>query len=83
MSVQITQMIVYFYFIETPPSKQKLIAKDFSQTFPGTSSFKRKLDFGTNKCKSLSPKPKTSSKLFDIGSIEMYCLNYVLILVYY
>lgn len=65
-SVQITRMIdFYFYLIETPPSKQKLIPIELSQTFPGT-SFKRKLDFGTNKCKSLSPKPKKCSKLFLI-----------------
>eukprot|EP00102_Acyrthosiphon_pisum_P019187 XP_016656397.1 PREDICTED: uncharacterized protein LOC100574477 [Acyrthosiphon pisum] len=44
--------------LETPPSEQKLILKDLPKTFPGTSLFKRKLNFDTNKCKSLSPKSK-------------------------
>ncbi|KAF0711326.1 kinesin-related protein 2-like, partial [Aphis craccivora] len=57
----------YFYFTQTPPSKQKSISNDLPQTFPGTSYFKRKLDFSTmNKCKSLSPKPKMSNVInFD------------------
>lgn len=46
------------YVLETPPSKQKLILKDLPKTFPSSSLFKRKLNFDTNKCKSLSPKSK-------------------------